>query len=348
MAPQACQTNQMACVCGRIFGRHNRMEIGMGTTTIPVKWHRFRAALLGFFMLGFCQVVHSDEGGVPFWMSGQYASLAAVPATPGWSVPVILYNYNGDASASKSFNQGDSVSAGLSARSPLLMIEPTWAPDTKWWGGQPAIGLAFGYGRNSVDADVSIRPSGIEINRTDAIWGWTDLYPVVSVAWNSGVNNWMAYVTGDIPVGSYDPTRMANLGIGHAALDIGGAYTYFNPTSGREFSATAGLTYNWENSDTDYQNGIDWHLDWAVSQFLSEQWEVGVAGYVYYQLTGDSGSGATLGSFKSRVAAIGPEVGYAFNIGKKQAYANIRGYWEFWAKNRLEGVTVFALVSIPL
>ena len=27
----------------------------------------------------------ADEGGVPFWFSGQYASLAAVPATPGWS-----------------------------------------------------------------------------------------------------------------------------------------------------------------------------------------------------------------------------------------------------------------------
>ena len=30
----------------------------------------------------------ADEGGVPFWFSGQYASLAAVPATPGWSLPM--------------------------------------------------------------------------------------------------------------------------------------------------------------------------------------------------------------------------------------------------------------------
>ncbi|WP_261985174.1 transporter [Pseudomonas arsenicoxydans] len=41
----------------------------------------------------------------------------------------------------------------------------------------------------------------------------------------------------------------------HAALDAGGGYTYFDKTN--EFSAVAGLTYNWENTDIDYQNGID-------------------------------------------------------------------------------------------
>jgi hypothetical protein len=37
-------------------------------------------------------------------------------------------------------------------------------------------------------------------------------------------------------------------------------------------------------------------------------------GYVYYQLTDDIGSGDHVGSFKSRVAALGPEVGYAFTV----------------------------------
>ena len=30
------------------------------------------------------------------------------------------------------------------------------------------------------------------------------------------------------------------------------------------------------------------------------------------------------------------------------AYANLRGYWEFAAKNRLEGTAIFATLSIPL
>jgi hypothetical protein len=30
--------------------------------------------------------------------------------------------------------------------------------------------------------------------------------------------------------------RLANIRIGHGAIDAGGGYTYFNPQTGREFS----------------------------------------------------------------------------------------------------------------
>ena len=289
----------------------------------------------------------ADEGGVPFWFSGQYASLAAVPATPGWSLPIQTYAYRGDASASKSFVRGDKVTAGLSSGTGLVLAQPTFAPDAKLWGGQPAFGIGFGVGNNWADADLALSPGG-KLNGNDSVWGGTDLYPIASVAWTSGVHNWMTYLTGNIPVGAYDSDRLANIGIGHAAVDAGGGYTYLDEKTGWEFSAVAGLTYNFENTDTDYQNGIDSHLDWAASRFLTQAWEVGVAGYAYYQLTGDSGSGAVLGPFKSRVAAIGPEIGYAFEIDGHPAYANLRGYWEFWNQNRLAGTAVFATVSIPL
>ena len=292
--------------------------------------------------------VHADESGVPFWFSGAYSSLAAVPATPGWSLPFQGYYYSGDASQGREFTHGDTVTAGLNSRVPLLLVQPSYAPKTSLWGGQASFGLGFGYGKNTTDAEISFFPSGTQFGRSDAVSGFTDLYPIASVAWNRGVDNWMTYITGDIPVGSYDSTRLSNIGIGHAAIDVGGAYTYLNEKTGREFSATVGFTYNWENSDTNYQNGVDSHLDWAVSQFLSAAWQVGIAGYAYYQLTGDSGSGARLGSFESSVAAVGPEVGYVFNVGKKPAYANLRGYWEFSAENRIEGYSIFATVAIPL
>jgi hypothetical protein len=37
-------------------------------------------------------VALADEGGVSFWLPGIYGSLAAVPAQPGWSLPVIYYH----------------------------------------------------------------------------------------------------------------------------------------------------------------------------------------------------------------------------------------------------------------
>ena len=91
----------------------------------------------------------------------------------------------------------------------------------------------------------------------------------------------MTYMTGDIPVGDYNSNNLANIGIGHGAVDGGAGYTYFDPTTGHEFSVVSGLTYNLVNPSTGYQNGIDWHLDWGASQFLSKQFLVGTVGYVY-------------------------------------------------------------------
>ncbi len=109
-----------------------------------------------------------------------------------------------------------------------------------------------------------------------SIYGFGDLYPQASLKWNYGVHNLMTYLMGDIPIGAYDSSRLANLGIGHAAIDWGGGYTYFNPQSGHEFSAVTGFTYNFENPDTDCTNGISWHVDWGASQFLRKQVHVGL------------------------------------------------------------------------
>src|SRR5262245_50218080 len=42
----------------------------------------------------------ADEGGNPFWTSGQYANQAAIAPPSGWSLPVQFYYYNGHAPSS--------------------------------------------------------------------------------------------------------------------------------------------------------------------------------------------------------------------------------------------------------
>jgi hypothetical protein len=311
-------------------------------------WHPLAAACLRATVLLVSTPAFADQGGVPFWFSGQFASLAAVPATPGWSLVTSPYYYNGSAAKDKTFQIGETVAAGIRSSAPLLLFQPGYAAETKILDGQPYVGLGWGPGSNRTSVDITFSQPALGGTRSDSISGGTDLYPFASLAWASGNDNWMTYVTGDIPVGAYQSSRLSNLGIGHGAIDAGGGYTYLNNTSGLEFSAVAGVTYNWENTHTNYQNGVDSHLDWAVSQFLSENWALGVVGYVYYQLTGDSGSGDKVGAFKSRVASVGPEVGYAFKFNDQPAYFNLRGYWEFWAQNRVDGYALFATVSIPL
>jgi hypothetical protein len=153
-----------------------------------------------------------------------------------------------------------------------------------------------------------------------------------------GVNNFMTYITGDAPVGAYDSKRLANLGIGHGAIDAGGGYTYFDPKTGHEFSAVLGFTYNLENTTTQYQNGVDMHLDWGASQFVTKQLQLGLVGYVYDQLSCDSGSRDFVGCFESRVMGVGPQIGYVFPIGTTlQGYLNVKAYREFDADHRPDG-----------
>jgi hypothetical protein len=59
-----------------------------------------------------------------------------------------------------------------------------------------------------------------------------------------------------------------------------GAYTYFNKQTGNEFSAMRGFTYNFENEHTQYQNGIDMHLDVGASKFVIKQLRLGAVGYL--------------------------------------------------------------------
>ena len=198
----------------------------------------------------------------------------------------------------------------------------------------------------------------VDISRTDDTFGVGDLYPSASIFWNSGVNNYKLYATGDIPVGDYDPKRLANIGIGYGAIDGGGAYTYFNPETGHELSATLGFTYNFENTESqDYKNGIDMHLDWGASQWLSKTTMVGVAGYLYYQVTDDTYPTDTplgqlrerfLGGFRSKVASVGPQFAHIFEVGGVPVYTTVRGYFVFWAEHRLQGESVFLQAVIPL
>jgi hypothetical protein len=256
-------------------------------------------------------------------------------------VSTLYIHPSADAGANARFPRGGQIDVGIDGRGDLFAFGPTYTFEQPLLGGQASVGLLAIAGRNFASVDATLTGPGggsISGNRSEAVTGFGDLFPQFSLKWNEGVNNYMTYFTGDIPVGSYDPDRLANLGLGHAAVDGGVGYTYLNPATGREFSIVGGLTYNFENPDTDYKNGIDSHVDWAASQFLNEHVHVGVVGYAFQQLTGDSGEGATLGDFKSRVFGVGPQIGYKFQASDTtDGYVNLKGYYEFGAKNRAEG-----------
>ncbi|WEK52646.1 MAG: transporter [Candidatus Kaistia colombiensis] len=301
-----------------------------------------RPILLGAVLsAAFVGPAFSDEGGVSFWLPGMYGSFAATPTTPGWSWATLYYRSSVSAGADRQFPRGGQIDLGVDALANIGAFGPTYTFEEPFLGGQLALSLLGLGGRSEASVEATISgPDGRTISgrRSEALTGFGDLLPQATLKWNDGPNNYMAYVTGDVPVGAYDPERLANLGLGHAALDLGGGYTYFDPKRNIEASAVLGFTYNFENPDTQYQNGIDFHVDWGASRFVTKQLFVGAAGYLFQQVTGDSGAGATLGDFKSRVAGIGPQAGYLFPMGDKlQGALSAKVYWEFAAENRPEG-----------
>jgi hypothetical protein len=48
------------------------------------------------------------------------------------------------------------------------------------------------------------------------------------------------------------------------------------------------------------------------------------------------------------VAGIGPQAGWFFKVGEHDWYANLKGYYEFAARNRPEGWNVWVTLAIPL
>jgi hypothetical protein len=291
----------------------------------------------------------ADEGGISFWLPGLFGSFAAVPGTPGLSIAAFYYHPSVAASARRTFLQGGRFETGIQGRGDIFGFGPTYTFETPVLGGQASASILGVGGRNVASIDATLTgPLGHTISGTasQALTSVGDLFPQATLKWNQGVNNYMVYATGDIPVGDYDSKRLANLGIGHGAIDGGAGYTYLNPNTGIEFSAVAGLTYNFMNPSTQYQNGLDAHLDTGASYFLNKQLNIGLVGYVFQQVTGDYGPGAKLGSFESRVAGVGPQLNYFFAVGDKiQGVVNVKAYREFEAENRPDGWNVWLTVA---
>lgn len=311
--------------------------------------------------------VLADQGGVSFWVPGLFGSFAASPLVPGWSVSTIYYHTSVDASGSlaaakqfevglirkRNVNLNVNLDVNLSGRGDIVFVVPQYVFEEKIFGAQLALVMAAAYGRNSATLDGTLTASlgPLTVTRhgsiTESVTAFTDLFPQANLRWNAGVHNFMLYGMSNIRVGSYESTRLANTGLGFQAWDGGGAYTYLDPTKGHEFSATFGVTYNNWNHDTNYRNGIDWHLDVGAAQFLNKQFYVGAVGYAYDQFTDDKGAPAFVHDPKSRVFGIGPQMGYLFQAapGIAGLFA-VKGYYEFESHYRPEGWNVWVTLNL--
>ena len=308
-------------------------------------------------------VAIADEGGTSFWAPGTFASFSAIPQQPpGWSLAIVDYytsaNAGADVATARAITTGripstvrlDETSTYKSGHD-TVNINPGYAFATPVFGGQFSVGVTIAAGTQTVELDralTAIVGSTVitrRVKEIDTATGFGDLNPLAQLRWSSGVHNWTTYVTGNVPVGTYNARDLANIGVGHGAIDGGGGYTYYDAKKGSEFSVVTGATYNLINPNTNYQSGVDWHLDWALSQAVSKEIYVGAVGYIYHQISPDSGPGDHVGEFESRVIGVGPQINYTFTTGSVQTSLNLKSYWEFDATHRPDGWNAWLTVS---
>src|SRR5471030_3314931 len=154
------------------------------------------------FVLLAAHTAAADEGGVSFWLLGQFGSFAAAPGDPGWSLQIVYYHTSTDASASRSFQRGGSIVAGLDVRADLAIVIPTYAFSTSVAGGQASLGMAVIVGRPNVGTSGTLTgPASTTLTggQSDTQNGFGDLYPSASLKWNLGNHTFMVYSMGGVP-----------------------------------------------------------------------------------------------------------------------------------------------------
>src|ERR1700685_4053899 len=106
----------------------------------------------------------ADEGGISFWLPGQFGSLAAAPGVPGWALGLINYytsvSASGAVAAAREVTLGNfkgnvtvNLNATIKATPDLVFIAPSYTFATPVFGGQLALGITEAVGRSVADLD---------------------------------------------------------------------------------------------------------------------------------------------------------------------------------------------------
>ena len=143
-----------------------------------------------------------------------------------------------------------------------------------------------------------------------------------------------------MPTGRYDKDDLANTSRNYWTFEPIVAFTYLSDF-GLEVSSKFMYDINTNNPDTDYRSGQEFHFDYTVG-YKIQNWNVGVAGYYYKQVTNDKINGEKVtfpdflgfeDGFKGQAVAVGPAVKYSY---KNMSFI-LKYLWETEVEQRPEG-----------
>ena len=309
------------------------------------------------------------ENAAGFYLLGTKGSMAGFIPPPGTYFVDVNYWYSGSASGSAAAgialrDLGDlALEADIKVDGNAYINLPSalWVAPAKILGGNIGFGAIVPVGRKDVGvgldvlATLTLPPpidttlqAGRHFDFDDSSTKFGDPVLNALIGWHEGNWHWNIGALVNVPIGAWSNDSISNIAFNHWGLDTTAAVTWLDPKIGFEVSSASGFTFNWENPDTDYKTGTEFHVEWALLQHFSKRFALGLLGYHYQQVTGDSGAGARLGDFKGRVTALGPVLTYGFELGKIPVSTQWTWQHEFGVENRLEGDVGMLTISMPL
>ncbi len=289
------------------------------------------------------------EGGTSFYLLGSKTTMAGFLPPPGFYG--VLQNYAYTGSADIDFETaGVELSGGVDADAYIALPTALWVMDADVLGGNLAFTVTTPFGGKRVEAGIiaNLLNNQNELNAQRDNWAFGDPVLGTTLGWHDGNLHYSIGTLINVPIGQWELGNPVNIGFNRWVIDTTAAMTYLDQTTGLELSGAVGVTYNFENPDTDYKSGTELHAEGAAMYHASHSLSIGVNGYALKQITGDSGSGAVLGDFEGQVFAAGPALDYTFMIGQRPVATNLRYFYEFGVENRMQGHAGFLNVAVPL
>lgn len=314
----------------------------------------FLSILLMPLLLPFAlRPVEASEGGSSGYGPGTYGDFAMNVGFPGLTIrEYILYLYGTLDNHPLLYTPAIAVEADLEVEAWVDLIQAAWFPeDVKIFNGDYFIGISIPYAFN-VDFEGTVGP----LSEKESTEGLGDIQIVpLGVIWNKDYFHFSLAESITAPSGQYDKTQVVNVGRNYWGFETVLGFTWLEEKRGHEVSFTACYTFNTENKDTDYQTGDEFHLDYTLAQFFSQELAAGAVGYIYRQTTDDSGSGydtlsnmlgKDLNGYKSKGAGIGPAVMWSPKLGGTPLGLVAKWLYEYEGTNRLKGGWVFVSAAL--
>ena len=291
----------------------------------------------------------AEEGGTGHYLPGSMASfIDTAPPKETFLMRLNVVNYDGSVGKTQALPMAGLTTVGLRAKSTGVALTAVWRPPVEFAEGWSyAMTATLPYLWLDVSADVSV--GGVSVRRSSSVSGLGDMV-LQPVLLNQNINpdfNVNYRLSIYAPTGSYELGRLANTGKNFWTLEPTVGFMYLGQRNGIEASTFVGVDFNGTNPDTDYRSGTQFHVDGTYAQHFP--WQGGLAGigmnaYYYQQLTGDSGSGATLGDFKGKTAGLGPVASFVTKVGGHDLVSELKWVHEFSTTHRLKGDLVWLKV----